>query len=309
MKKIRLEFPSNQLDRIWLKVTDNKTQAFHDKNFSIPIISTNQKISLEISVPQKLELIQVDRTIYPSKISFNWTGKEIAPYGRMPGLKKVSIIFNDRTFDVPVIDEQPNLDDYNYCREHDYWLNHRKIWSLTVCTFESKTIAFFLWHPLFILDLKSRKRTILLSKNGLPCLWEKGGRIDESTGNSTIICDANGNKKKPIFIKRKGTLSCSEHALIVIKKNDVIVEVNYQEYYPFEIKILRIINININARELEVDYIDYFSIFLMDTPDRYKYSIKEYCEDEIPKYQNAILSAYKKAICYNCKEPYFIKTE
>ena len=309
MKKIRLEFPSNKWGRIWLKVTDNQTQAFEDENFLIPITtSTAEKISIEISVPQKLELIQVIRASLPCDISFNWTGKEMDPYGRMPGLKKVSIIFNDRTYHIPVIDEHPNLDNFNYCKKHDYWLNFKK-WSLTVCTFETKTVAILLWHPFFIKDLKSRKRGILLSKNALPCLWEKGGRIDEFTGNSTIICDANGNKKKPIFIKRNETLACSEHALIVIRKNDVIVEINYQKYSPFEIKVLRIINININEHELEVEYIDHISIFL-ENPDGRKHLIEDICATNgISKYKNAILSAYKKAICYCCNEPYFIRTE
>jgi len=65
-----------------------------------------------------------------------------------------------------------------------------------------------------------------ISKNGLPCLWESGGSWS-NTGKATLISDQYGRPKKPIYIRLRGSLCCSEHALFAINKNDLICKINH----------------------------------------------------------------------------------
>jgi len=67
---------------------------------------------------------------------------------------------------------------------------------------------------------------LTISKSGLPCLWESGGGAT-NTGGARIIADRDGQPKKPIYIKRRGQLSCKEHALIPIQVGDYVVEVSH----------------------------------------------------------------------------------
>lgn len=319
MKKIRLEFPLGKdkylPKKVWLKVNDKQTEAFEDRKFTVPILATGKKVSLAVNVPEELELIEIiglGGTTPDGDISLGWCMNEANPNWRVPGLKKVTVIFDDRIHEVPVIDEKPDRKDWDYYREHtcDGWL-FLKNWALVVYTLETQTIAAFHWHPNLIKELETKKRNIILSKRNFPCMWEKGGQIDEFTGNSTIICDANGNKMKPIFIKKRGTLACSEHALIVIHEGDVIIEVSYQKYYQFKIYVLKIIDINLEERKAEVEYIDKFLLppLGMHSNDYKEYIVQECSDTETEKYKDAILNAYAKAMCYHCRDPYFIKTE
>ena len=322
MKKIRLEFPLGTgregylPKKIWLKVSGNKTEAFEDRNFTIPVPATGKKVSIEVAVPEKLELIEIVKLggfTPDNDISSGWCKDEADPNWRVPGLQKVTIIFDDRLHEVPVMNERPDREEWDNYRatECGGWL-WAKTWALAVYTLETQTIAAFHWHPKLIRELEAKRRPIQLSdRNKLPCMWEKGGQIDDYTGNATIICNANGNKMKPIFIKKRGTLACSEHALIVVHENDIIIEVAYQKC-EFHINVLKIIGINSEECEAEVEYITKWSYPFGNCP-----AIREYIEtlsasnwsnrDIAKKYKNAILAAYDKATCYHCRKPYFVR--
>ena len=59
-----------------------------------------------------------------------------------------------------------------------------------------------------------------VTKSGKKCLWEQGGG-KTNTGRCQIIASAEGRKKKAIFVRRKGELSNSVHALIEVKEKDM----------------------------------------------------------------------------------------
>jgi hypothetical protein len=64
---------------------------------------------------------------------------------------------------------------------------------------------------------------IVRSRRGLPCLWEEGGGFT-NTGRATIIADSRGRRKRPIYIRGSGKLSCEQHALIPIEVGDIVVK-------------------------------------------------------------------------------------
>lgn len=65
---------------------------------------------------------------------------------------------------------------------------------------------------------------ITTSKTGITCIWESGGAFT-NTGNATVVGDNFGYPKKAIFIKKHGDLACKEHALIPIKKGDIVLNI------------------------------------------------------------------------------------
>lgn len=321
MKKIRLEIPLDvwkdlPSQRIWLKVGDDKTETFEDREWSTPISNYQERVVLSISVPKELKLIEVvglGGTTPVQDISLGWCMESVNPNWRLPGLQKVSILTAHSTYEVPVINEKPdrkNLDQYISYDSEGAWLCF-KSWAMAIYTFENETIATLHWHPKLVEEyLQTIRKITLSSKKQHPCLWEKGGKITDRKGSATIICDTNGRKKKPIFVKRKGHLSCGEHALFVVHVGDVIVEAVYQEFKnSFTFNLLQIDSIDIPYCEAKVH-----SIGTVTYPSKglTRKRIEEFPDDKwinIPidgKYKDAILAAYEKAICYHCKRPFFI---
>jgi len=85
-----------------------------------------------------------------------------------------------------------------------------------------------------------RKLEIEKTKKGLPAMWEKGGGWT-NTGATTIIADNKGEPKKAIYVRSRGHLACSEHALIVLEKGDYIVKANHHRH-DFEITIYKVVD-------------------------------------------------------------------
>lgn len=161
-------------------------------------------------------------------------------------------------------------------------------------------------------ELEKEKRPIELSKKKLPCMWEKGGQIDDFNGNSTIICNEFGNSLRPISVRRNGILSCSNHALLVIHKNYIIVEVSYEKDCPIiQINILRIIDLNLDKLYVVTETVENlsFPFYSQEDIDKAEELIEKTCDDssKLKKYKNAIIAGYRKATCYKCKKPYFVK--
>lgn len=136
--------------------------------------------------------------------------------------------------------------------------------------------------------------TIERTKKGLPALWEYGGG-KTNTGNSQIIANADGSPKKPVYIRRSGTLANSDHALFIITPGDLIIQA-YHHRKDFTIRVFRIAGI----REDE-DTAILEQIFLYDMGE---------WDIEPPEYLlPAIEAAREKATCYHCRSPHYIKTE
>jgi len=128
-----------------------------------------------------------------------------------------------------------------------------------------------------------------ISKKGAKCLWESGGGMTNS-GRSRIIASAEGKKKKAIFVRQRGELSNSVHALIPIETNDVVVEC-YHKRGNFDIRVYRVWTINENIAEL------------MEIA---RFVDNEWIGD--PKgLEEVIDAAKKKSQIYHCKEAIFIE--
>ncbi len=160
MKKIRLEIPVNFEDNsnlllarhIWLKVIGNITKSYLDNTFSKSVPTALQKIKIEVNVPDELQFVEV---VLPSlstpvgDISHGWFNQMLDPTWKIPGLKKIHIIFDDMCYEVKVIDERPDFDAWKEFTINDstgMWL-FLKTWALVIYTTKTQTMAAFHWHP------------------------------------------------------------------------------------------------------------------------------------------------------------------
>jgi len=131
--------------------------------------------------------------------------------------------------------------------------------------------------------------TIERTKKGLPALWEKGGG-KTNTGNSQIIANADGSPKKPVYIRRRGSLACEEHALLIISPGDLVIQA-FHHRRDFLIRVLRITEIT--EEEAVCEKIHEF--------DEGEWDV------EPPEYLlPAIEAAQEKATCYHCRKPHYI---
>lgn len=129
-----------------------------------------------------------------------------------------------------------------------------------------------------------------LSNSGIPCLWEEGGEAS-NTGSATIIAGAEGQALNPVYIKRKGHLSNGQHALISVEVGYYIIEV-WQQRGDFEINIYQVKDVK--GEEATVEEVATFNMNEWNKP------VHAFLGD-------AIKASKEKAMCYHCKEPYFIK--
>lgn len=77
------------------------------------------------------------------------------------------------------------------------------------------------------------------TRKGFPATWECGGGYT-NTGEAIIVASQSGNPKKPIYIRRRGHLANSEHALFILELGDYIIEANHHKK-DFDIKIYKVI--------------------------------------------------------------------
>jgi hypothetical protein len=93
---------------------------------------------------------------------------------------------------------------------------------------------------------------IVKTSKGYPAIWESGGGMT-NTGTARIVCGPNGEKLKPVYIRKKGQLSCSTHALFLLKHGIYVIEVDrHNDEYTMKIAI------NNNGVFEEVENIPFF---------------------------------------------------
>ena len=131
---------------------------------------------------------------------------------------------------------------------------------------------------------------LVTSRTGLKCLWEKGG-AGRNTGYSAIICDNNGEAKKAIYVRTKGHIANSHHALIPVCSGDIMVEVNRHRKVAF-MYIWCITSVEFAEATLEL-----ISRFDGNVWDNVKAA-------EI--YKEAIDAAVAKSEEYHCRVPFYI---
>ena len=151
MKQIRLEIPvkwgedKNVLlsTHIWLRVIENHTEAFKDEKCTEPLLqTTKENVSIEMEVPTELATIKVipPRPFFPITydIYTDWAKK-----GRISGLNKILVIFDNLNHEVQVINEEPDLEgwkDYIENAEESAFLFLEK-WALIVYLKESECVG------------------------------------------------------------------------------------------------------------------------------------------------------------------------
>ena len=128
------------------------------------------------------------------------------------------------------------------------------------------------------------------TKKGLPALWEKGGGWT-NTGRSQVICNRHGMSKIPVYIRRQGQLACREHALFVVEVGDMVIKAAHHRR-DFSVQVYRIEKIL--DKEAHLTLVCSFNQGEWDI--------------DLPQdFETAVEAAKRKAICYHCRSPYFVK--
>ena len=136
-----------------------------------------------------------------------------------------------------------------------------------------------------------KKINIETSKRGLPCVWEQGGGFS-NTGDAVIICNSKGGRKKPLYIRQRGDLSCKQHALVVIQKGDIIIEASHHRE-DFDIYVWRITGLDL---ALEIANLELINL----------YSRGEWDDENIECYSDAVDAAVEKATEYHCRRAVYV---
>lgn len=138
---------------------------------------------------------------------------------------------------------------------------------------------------------------ISYSKKGIPCVWEQGGGFT-NTGSAVIVADSVGRPKRPLYIRRRGSLACDYHALIPITTGDVVVTADHHRK-DFTIEVVRIIEIP--SKKDETDKGEANAEIIS------RYDAGEWVPELPIEFFDAVQAAKNKAVCYHCREPHFIE--
>jgi len=159
MKRIRLEFPlcwgkSTNVympSHIYLKVGETQTEAFIDKELTQLAPQTEKKISLEMEVPEELEVIEIippGGTTPVGDIGLDWVWYGADPNWKIPGLQKVLVVLDGKTHEVPVSNEKPDFEEWKAFTsaegEGRWWF--MLPWALAIYFTDTKTFGGFHWH-------------------------------------------------------------------------------------------------------------------------------------------------------------------
>ena len=148
------------------------------------------------------------------------------------------------------------------------------------------------------------------TKKGLPALWESGGGYS-NTGEATLIAGPNGEKKAPLYIRRRGPLACAHHALFVVREGDTVIESSHHRG-DFHHQIYRIVAIR--GDEAEVELIAEFSRGEWDAcplGQKLEADFARMTSGEPPTMELsiAVQTAEDKATAYHCRSAYYYAEE
>ena len=132
------------------------------------------------------------------------------------------------------------------------------------------------------------------TKKGFPALWESGGGY-RNTGDAVIVADKDGQPKRATYIRRRGSLANSPHALIILEEGDHIVEAHHHRE-DFTIEISRIVGFEAGGEE---------TYAIVETVNRFD---RGEWDADFPEFlETAVQAAVEKATCYHCREPHFVR--
>ena len=123
--------------------------------------------------------------------------------------------------------------------------------------------------------------------NGQPVLWESGGSTSADAGKATIICNADGSKKRPIHVVDDIN---GNHAAFSVKKGDVIIQAGYDGWRQ-ECFVDRIVEIVDGEAVLE-------GINNLDYCDGWRFPLDATLRE-------AVEAALAKMHDFNCKSVYY----
>mgnify|MGYP001039798977 CR=1 FL=1 len=136
---------------------------------------------------------------------------------------------------------------------------------------------------------------LTISRTGIPCLWEGGGGWS-NTGESVIIAGPDASPAKPIYVRKSGSLACSNHALIPVGVGSIVIEAHHHRR-DFSISVWQIKQIN--GKTAKAEMIGEYSLgeWVFSAEPR-----PEVVDHLIP----AVDAAWEKATCYHCREPHYV---
>lgn len=138
----------------------------------------------------------------------------------------------------------------------------------------------------------TKKFRIERTKKNHPAMWECGGGYS-NTGEAIVIANSDGSPKKPVYIRGRGHLSCSNHALFILKEGDIIVEANYHRQ-DFNIYVCLV-------EKFEKDNnIEYAVCKIINSCTN-----GEWDNTDDKSYVAAVSAAVEKATCYHCRHVHF----
>lgn len=122
-----------------------------------------------------------------------------------------------------------------------------------------------------------KKIEIEKTKKGFPALWECGGGYT-NTGEATIIAGKDGQPKKAIYVRRRGHLANSEHALVILEVGDYVISASHHRK-DFNIYIYKILQFKTEKFVEEKDrFVLKEKISEEEFVERYKQTYNEYIE-------------------------------
>lgn len=122
-----------------------------------------------------------------------------------------------------------------------------------------------------------------IMKTDVPCFWEQGGfNRKKNKGAAIIVADLQGNPKKPIFVKTKGSLCNGKHGLFPISKDDLLIE-TVADGENTQTDIYKIVSINEETQTLITEKVNV-------------------------NVANAINKSIEKALNINCKEVKYMRS-
>lgn len=125
------------------------------------------------------------------------------------------------------------------------------------------------------------------TRSGLPVLWERGGGWS-NTGSAVIVAGPAGEKKRPVYIRRRGHLAGGERALFVVRPGDHVTKASHHRF-DFQVRVYRIVQIEDGEQ-----------------PKAYAEEVASWDMGEwvppLPTHlEAAVEAARKKATCYHCR--------
>lgn len=142
------------------------------------------------------------------------------------------------------------------------------------------------------------------TKSGLTAMWEKGGGMT-NTGGATIIANPDGSKKKAIYTKTRGHLACGKHALVVVRKGDLIIKASRARAHDDEVHIYRIVDLI--PREKTVGYCEGDGEVMAEYVQGGSIEAAELVLEG--KLAEAVDAAIEKASCYHCRSPHYVREQ